>query len=378
MSITGIVRQNMAVNNQYQAVKKMAEEQEKSFGAGYLSAVLFQDAAAKTDASDIKSKTDASGDSENAWAVAMYNMEGKATYFNGARLSSMEGKSDSGILSCGVLEDGSTYSAVYDPASTNEDPIVEVKIEKNGERYLETKVHVSQVKPSKASQAELFALCAFAEAQGLANGKEQSEDYRNLLLQGKEEALGAAGADEFVYGKKNWNVPFSKAGLNSVLQSVKDQKATPGLSPFEERRQAAQGAPYSYLAKDGIIDYNGVIFVCDNEHRSLHLGDTSDRSKCIQISLSGGGSLIVNRDNIGDLSKAIGMFSPEDVNLILRAIAQDAKIQQVQKEIDDERSGIGEAQEAGETGTTEETDSIEAVEAPIQTGILGKKETEEQ
>lgn len=34
------------------------------------------------------------------------------------------------------------------------------------------------------------------------------------------------------------------------------------------------------------------------------------------------------------------MFSPEDVNLILRAIAEDAKIQQMKQQIDDETSGI--------------------------------------
>ena len=39
--------------------------------------------------------------------------------------------------------------------------------------------------------------------------------------------------------------------------------------------------------------------------------------------------------NIGDLAKAIGMFSPEDVNLILRAIAQDNKAREMQMEIDE-------------------------------------------
>lgn len=378
MSITGIARQNMAVNNQQQAVKKMADEQEKAFGAGYLSAALFQDAGSKTGAPGRKMKTDAQDDSESAWAVAMYNMEGKAAYFNGARFSSMEDKTESGILSFGVLEDGAVYSAFYDPSSTIGDPVVEVRIEKNGERFLETKVHVSQVNSSKASQAELFALCAYANAQGLGNDTEQSDDYRNLLQQGKAEELGAAGADEFVFGKSDWSRPFSKAGLGSVLQNVKAQKASPGLSPFEARKKASEGAPYSYLAKDGIIDYKGVIFVCDDEHRALHLGNTSDRSKCIQIGLSGGGSLIVNRDNIGDLAKAIGMFSPEDVNLILRAIAQDAKIQQMQKEIEDETSSIGEAQEAGETDPAQETDPLETAEGLVQTDLTGKKKPEEK
>lgn len=121
------------------------------------------------------------------------------------------------------------------------------------------------------------------------------------------------------------------AGLST--EQIKEQ----ALSKW---RTEMDGVPYGYMAKDGIIDYKGVIFVCDKKHKALHLGDTSDMKKCIRIPLSKGGCLIVNRDNIGDLSKAIGMFSPEDVNLILRAIAEDAKIQQMKQQIDEDESGI--------------------------------------
>jgi hypothetical protein len=62
----------------------------------------------------------------------------------------------------------------------------------------------------------------------------------------------------------------------------------------------------------------------------------------LSIPLSKGGCLKVNRDNLGDLAKAIGMFSPEDINLIMRAIAQDTKIKEMQKEIDDVVNSIGE------------------------------------
>ena len=40
------------------------------------------------------------------------------------------------------------------------------------------------------------------------------------------------------------------------------------------------------------------------------------------------------------MSKAIGMFSPEDVNRIMRAIAQDAKLKQIQMQMEDDASGI--------------------------------------
>lgn len=110
-------------------------------------------------------------------------------------------------------------------------------------------------------------------------------------------------------------------------------------SLLETRKAAKNGVPYYYLAKDDKIEYNGVTFICDTKRKAICLGDVSDMSKCLKIGLSGGGFLIVNRDNLGDLAKAIGMFSPEDVNIILRAIAQDAKIRQVQQQIDETASG---------------------------------------
>lgn len=63
----------------------------------------------------------------------------------------------------------------------------------------------------------------------------------------------------------------------------------------------------------------------------------SDPSKVITIPLLGGGTLKVNRDNISELGRAIGMFSPEDIGNILRAIAQDRKAQETKMEIEDNK-----------------------------------------
>ena len=90
-----------------------------------------------------------------------------------------------------------------------------------------------------------------------------------------------------------------------------------------------------------MISYKGVIFHCDDKKQQITLGDVSDEKNVITIPLSKGGCLKVNRDNIGDLAKAIGMFSPEDVNLILRAIAQDNKAREMQMEIDETVNGLG-------------------------------------
>lgn len=116
-------------------------------------------------------------------------------------------------------------------------------------------------------------------------------------------------------------------------------------TPLKHLRTAPK-VPYGHLAKDGVITYNGVVFVCDERTNSICLGDMTDKSQVITVALSGGGHLKVNRNNLGDLSKAVGMFSPEDLNLIMRAIALDTKIQSVQKEIDDMENSIGESASA--------------------------------
>ena len=94
-------------------------------------------------------------------------------------------------------------------------------------------------------------------------------------------------------------------------------------------------APYDYLAKDGEIDYNGVIFRLDTKQNQLKLGDTSDKSQCLNIQLSGGGYLIVNKDNLGQLSDAIGMFNAKDQFLILNALMMERKIKETKGEIEE-------------------------------------------
>lgn len=124
-----------------------------------------------------------------------------------------------------------------------------------------------------------------------------------------------------------------KTGQTEVMRGSRLQLHLSG----EEKK-----APYYYLSDNGVIEYNGVIFYCDTKRNQLHLGDTSDKGNCLTIPLEDGGALIVNRDNLGDLSKAIGMFSPEDVNRIMRAIHQDTKAEQVMAEIEDAENRIGE------------------------------------
>lgn len=121
-----------------------------------------------------------------------------------------------------------------------------------------------------------------------------------------------------------------KAEAKRIYEAV-----SAGKKPTLEISHKNSNVPYGELAQDGVITCNGVTFDCDERTNSICLGDMSDKSKVLNIALSGGGCLKVNRDNIGDLSACVGMFSPEDLNLIMRAIAQDTKAQEMQLEKED-------------------------------------------
>ncbi|MCH5271913.1 MAG: hypothetical protein J1E83_14430 [Lachnospiraceae bacterium] len=184
--------------------------------------------------------------------------------------------------------------------------------------------------------------------------------------------------------QKKSNAAWAEAGGNRMedfaVEKTDDERSeaekiyqavsTGGENPARNIRQAAKG-PYGYLAKDGMITYNGVTFVCDERTNSICLGDMTDKKNVLNIPLSGGGHLKVHRDNLGDLSKAIGMFSPEDVNRILRAIALDTKLQSMQQELDDMENSVGEAEEAlADTQANIQTDTQVDAEDESQTATL--------
>lgn len=154
---------------------------------------------------------------------------------------------------------------------------------------------------------------------------------------------------------------------------------------LNRRIEGKDKVPYGEMAEDGVIEYKGVVFVCDYDHNRLTLGDTSNEKNCINIPLSGGGSLLVNRNNLDALSKAIGMFCPEDVNRILRALAQDKKIREMEKELDDMENGDSVENNADTDSSEsvndgEESSKIEKVEkadGTNATGTAGEPERED-
>lgn len=277
--------------------------------------------------------------------------EGNTTkYLDGEKIQDMSEHMHltSGILGFGCLEDGMNYTAKYAADSTPDNPIVEVHMTDEAGKTRMVRVKVNEVDTGNATELEMFAFLSHSDAQKKTGSGKLMESYQELIYRAANSASGdltSKNQQDFRSWKRDWR------GMTLTMTDFKES----ALQHIASQRAAADdGVPYSYLAKDGIIDYKGVIFVCDTEHKSLCLGDMSDPGKCLHIPLSGGGSLVVNRDNLGDLAKAISMFSPEDVNLILRAIAEDAKIQQMKQQIDDETSGLDIAENTGETKAEEE------------------------
>lgn len=147
-------------------------------------------------------------------------------------------------------------------------------------------------------------------------------------------------------------IGYSQTYYNTVVKKfVTGEKDSEAIAAEQANYLSAvlkrgEGAPYSYLANEkGVIEYNGVVFTLDHERRWLCLGDMSNIDDVIRIPLRQGGCLMVNRNSIDALGRAIGMFSPEDVNRILRALKMDAKIQEMKKEIEEMEDGVGKSKE---------------------------------
>ena len=156
----------------------------------------------------------------------------------------------------------------------------------------------------------------------------------------------------FAQGSKVWEreAAWRRGAMRELLRDefgLSDEAIETEMEKYPSSvPKKGEGGPYSYLAdENGVIEYNGVVFTIDKEKNWLCLGNVSNLNEVIRIPLSEGGCLMVNRDSIGALGRAIGMFSPEDINRILRALKMDAKIQEMKKEIEEMEDGIGKSNE---------------------------------
>ena len=112
----------------------------------------------------------------------------------------------------------------------------------------------------------------------------------------------------------NASVQSSKISFSEVMERLNSGDNQKGYRPCE------------YFKLDdgsGMIKYGRTTFMCDYKRNRLTLGDVSNEDNCLNIPLSKGGSLTVNRNNISDLLQSLPMFSEEDQAIILKAIQDD-------------------------------------------------------
>ena len=157
-----------------------------------------------------------------------------------------------------------------------------------------------------------------AEKNPMDELRKIEENIYNKVINGETEPEIQTGAN--AYSASEWNKIMSS--FDEAEDAIKEEQKS-RIEKFKEMTEGkSQHCPYDSFAKDGIIEYNGVVFNCDYKSNSITLGDMSDPTQVLNINLPSGGHLKVNYNNIGDLQNAIGMFSPEDVNAILRKIAE--------------------------------------------------------
>ena len=179
-----------------------------------------------------------------------------------------------------------------------------------------------------------------AEEAIVTGGNAFTESVWNKMLEGVDNYLDEVKEEQRIRFAKMDEEQQEKELLQKRLMEKEMQVESNIKEVLVARTGGTLDVPYGYLAKDGVIEYNGVIFVCDEVHNAICLGDMTDESEVLSIPLTEGGCLKVNRDNISDLAKAISMFSPEDIRRIMEAIATDAKCQQMQQEMDETLNSI--------------------------------------
>lgn len=168
-----------------------------------------------------------------------------------------------------------------------------------------------------------------------------------------------------------YNLP-GMADVMNARRTNAENKSVEGTAFEEILSNKKNDCPYQYLAKDGVINYNGVTFVCDTERNRITLGDVeTDKSKVINVALSGGGHLAFNVDNLDDLTKAISMFSPEDRNAIMQAIMLYKKCTEKLQELEEEENSDPE-ENAMDVTPEDGIDNMSMPENEEKTDLLGQ------
>lgn len=275
-------------------------------------------------------------------------------------LHNAERFSNAGITECKV-RDLSYEECDYVKVCIEQGAVYKMQIcEEKNQVYVEQKkedgtvtgylVDIDKIDKDTASPVEQTAIEAWEKAQtGEAADTEEAfqEALEKFYVYAEERVKNgppkfAVGASELTIEEWDKLIESVDAEIDAAKEDLrkrtaeKEEKAEKEAinALLAERERLTEKGPYSFLmGADGTLNYNGVSFTYD-QTGALCLGDMSNPDDVLTIYLSDG-VFKLNRDNIDDLSKAISMFSPEDINRILRAISQDAKCKKKLNEIED-------------------------------------------
>ncbi len=89
---------------------------------------------------------------------------------------------------------------------------------------------------------------------------------------------------------------------------------------------------FAFANEQNEIHHKNVVFHCNRDKNFISLGDCSDSSAYITVSLEKGGFLRVNRRNLADLSYAISLFSAKDIGLIGTTVSRHLNLQKISEE----------------------------------------------
>ncbi|MBR3808314.1 MAG: hypothetical protein IKJ15_08115 [Lachnospiraceae bacterium] len=174
-----------------------------------------------------------------------------------------------------------------------------------------------------------------AEEAVVTGGNAFTESVWDKMLEQVDSYLEEVKAEQQIRFEKRDKEQEEKEILQKQFMQKEQQTRLNMKELLSERAGSMLNVPYGYLAENGVIEYEGVTFVCDEKRNAICLGDMTNEKNVINIPLSDGGCLKVNRDNLDDLAKAISMFSPEDIKRIMEAIATNTKCRQMQQEMDE-------------------------------------------
>lgn len=217
----------------------------------------------------------------------------------------------------------------------------------------------------RGMQMDIGQIAGMSRQQLMDCISEKKKEIARKVQNGETEPKFSIGAES--YTVKEWDKLIAKVDKNNeevrkeqrkeAQEKEAQEEKTFGNTKFKSLMEVTDAKrnhfmekmngtyvpsfPYAAYADGNTITYNGVVFSCDSEKNAICLGDMSNRGDVLTIPLEGGGSLMVNRNAIGMLAGAMSMFSPEDANRIMRAIADDKKAQETQQEIEDDKNSLG-------------------------------------